>query len=121
MIFFLVGLISGVIGGMGIGGGTILIPSLIFLTSLKQQIVQSINLISFVPVSIVALVVHYRNKNILFKISCPLIFFGIFGTYIGSKLALNLPSILLRKWFGVFLLVMGLYEIFFKDKRDRKK
>ncbi len=120
MIFFLVGLISGVIGGMGIGGGTILIPSLIFLTNLQQQTVQSINLISFIPVSIVALIVHCRNKNILFKLSLPLILFGIFGTFIGSNLALNLSSTLLRKWFGFFLLAMGLYEFFFKDKKRIK-
>ncbi|MBU5677667.1 sulfite exporter TauE/SafE family protein [Alkaliphilus sp. MSJ-5] len=117
MIFFLLGLITGAIGGMGIGGGTILIPSIILLTNLKQQTVQSINLISFIPVAIVALVVHYRNKNILLKLSYPLIFFGIFGTFIGSKLALTLSSTLLRKWFGVFLLIMGIYEVFYKGKK----
>jgi len=117
MIFFLLGLITGAIGGMGIGGGTILIPSLIFLTNLKQQTVQSINLISFVPVAIVALIIHYRNKNILLKLSYPLIFFGIFGTYIGSKLALTISSTSLRKWFGIFLIIMGLYEIFCKGKK----
>lgn len=116
MIFFIVGLASGIIGGMGIGGGTILIPSLVVLTGLQQQVIQSINLISFVPVSLVALFVHYRNNNILFKFSWPLILFGILGTYIGSKLALNLSSIILRKWFGVFLLIMGFYEFFFKGK-----
>lgn len=116
MIYFLLGLLTGAIGGMGIGGGTILIPSLIFLTGLKQQTVQSINLISFIPVAIVALVVHYRNGNILLKLTYPLIFFGIFGTFIGSKLALTVPSTLLKKWFGVFLLIMGLYEIFYKNK-----
>jgi len=117
MIYFLLGLITGAIGGMGIGGGTILIPSLIFLTSLKQQTIQSINLLSFVPVAIVALIVHYRNKNILLKISLPLIFFGIFGTYIGSKLALTISSTVLRRWFGLFLMVMGLYEILCRGKK----
>lgn len=116
MIFFLLGLITGAIGGMGIGGGTILIPSLIFLTDLKQQTIQSVNLISFVPVAIVALFIHHRNKNILLKLTFPLIFFGIFGTYIGSKLALTVSSISLRKWFGVFLMIMGIYEIFCKGK-----
>jgi len=117
MIFFLLGLLTGAIGGMGIGGGTVLIPSLIFLTQLKQQTIQSVNLISFIPVAIVALFIHYRKGNILLKLSYPLIFFGIFGTYIGSKLALTLPSILLRKLFGIFLIIMGLYEIFYKGKK----
>lgn len=117
MVFVLLGLITGIIGGMGIGGGTILIPSLIFLTDLKQQTVQSINLISFVPIAIVALIVHYRNNNILLRLSYPLIFFGLFGTYLGSKLALTVSSTSLKKWFGVFLLVMGIYELLFKSKK----
>lgn len=117
MIFFLLGLIAGAIGGMGIGGGTILIPSLIFFTNLKQQTIQSINLISFIPVAIVALIIHFRNKNILVKLSYPLIFFGILGTFVGSKLASTLSSTLLRKLFGIFLMVMGIYEICCKGKK----
>lgn len=117
MVFFLLGLISGIIGGMGIGGGTILIPGLIFFTGLQQQTIQSINLISFVPVAIIALIVHFKNKNILLRLSLPLIFFGLFATYLGSKLALLIPSKLLRKLFGIFLLFMGLYEFSFKGRK----
>ena len=119
MLFVLLGVIAGIIGGMGIGGGTILIPSLIFLTDLNQQTIQSINLISFVPVAIVALFVHFRKGNILLKLSLPLIASGIFGTIIGSKLALRLSSVILRKWFGGFLLVIGLYEVFFKGTKKK--
>lgn len=118
MMFFLLGLITGIIGGMGIGGGTILIPSLIFITDLQQQTIQSINLISFIPVAVVALIIHYRNKNILLKLSYPLIFFGLFGTYISSKLALTISSKLLKKLFGIFLLTMGLYEFCFKSRKS---
>lgn len=117
MIFLLLGLVTGLIGGMGIGGGTILIPSLIFITDLQQQTIQSINLISFIPIAIVALIIHYRNKNILLKLSLPLIIFGIFGTYIGSRLALTISSRLLKRLFGIFLLVMGVYEFCFKGKK----
>lgn len=117
MIFFLLGLITGAIGSMGIGGGTILIPGLIFLTDLKQQTVQSINLISFIPIAIIALIIHFRNKNILLRLSCPLVFFGIFGAYIGSKLALTIPSKLLKTYFGIFLLVMGVYGLCSKTKK----
>ena len=120
MIFFLLGLITGIIGGMGIGGGTILIPSLILITDLQQQTIQSINLISFIPVAIVALITHYRNKKILLKLSYPLIFFGLFGTFIGSKSALIISSKLLKKLFGIFLLIMGIYEFCFKKKEENK-
>ncbi len=114
MVFFLLGLVIGAIGGMGIGGGTILIPGLTFLTDFKQQTIQSINLFSFIPVAIVALITHFRNRNILLKLSLSLIFFGIFGAYMGSKLALIIPSKLLRTYFGVFLLIMGIHGFCFK-------
>ncbi|MFW5649467.1 MAG: TSUP family transporter [Candidatus Alkaliphilus sp. MAG34] len=109
MLFFLLGLVVGAIGGMGIGGGTILIPGLILLTDLKQQTVQGINLVSFVPIAIIALITHFRNRNILLRLSFPLILFGIFGAYAGSKLALAIPSKLLRTYFGIFLLIMGIH------------
>ncbi len=101
---------------MGIGGGTILIPSLIFFTSLTQQQAQSVNLISFIPVALVALITHLKNKNVETKISLPLIGLGIIGAILGSFLAVRLSPILLRKLFGIFLFLMGIYEFFYKEK-----
>ncbi|AKL95059.1 hypothetical protein CACET_c16100 [Clostridium aceticum] len=121
MAIFILGLFAGIIGGMGIGGGTILIPGLIFLTDFKQQTIQSINLISFIPVAIVALIIHIKNKNILFRLSLPIIIFGLIGAWIGSKIALTIPSSSLRRLFGIFLLIMGIYEILCKDKVKEKK
>lgn len=117
MIFFLLGLAIGTIGGMGIGGGTILIPGLIFLTDFKQQTIQSINLVSFIPIATVALITHFRNKNILLKLSLPLIPFGFFGAYAGSKLALTIPSKSLRIYFGIFLLIMGVHGLCSKTNK----
>lgn len=117
MILFLLGLITGAIGGMGIGGGSVLIPSLVLFTKLNQQAIQGINLISFIPIAVVALIIHYKNKNLLFKIILPLILSGIIGAFIGSSLSLNISSELLRKLFGLFLLFMGFYELFYKNKK----
>lgn len=121
MILVLIGLISGIIGGMGIGGGTILIPAMILFTELTQQQAQSINLISFIPMASVALITHFKNKAIETKLCIPLIVYGIAGSIGGSLLAVSLPSQLLRKLFGVFLFIMGLYEFFYKDKNRTKK
>jgi len=120
MMLIIIGLFSGIIGGMGIGGGTILIPAMILFTNLTQQQAQSVNLISFIPVAATALVTHFRNKNIETALCLPLIGFGITGAIAGSLLAVNLPSLLLRKLFGVFLFIMGLYEFFWKDKSRTK-
>jgi len=119
MILFLVGLLSGIISGMGIGGGTILIPSLIIFTTLNQHQAQGINLVVFIPIAIVALIIHYKNKNIYFKIALPIIITGLLGSFIGSSLAVNIPSDMLRRLFAVFLFCMGGYEIFSKVKNEK--
>jgi hypothetical protein len=59
------------------------------------------------------------KKNILLKLSFSLILFGIFGAYMGSKLALIIPSKLLRTYFGIFLLIMGIHGFCFKaDEKE---
>ncbi len=113
---FLVGLISGVISGMGIGGGVILIPALTLIFGFEQKIAQNINLLYFIPTAIIAIFVHSKNKTIekqgLFKI----IIFGIIGAIFGSIIAINLNGEILRKIFGWFLLIMGISEILKKEK-----
>ena len=65
----LIGFGSGIISGMGIGGGTILIPALLFLTGLDQHQAQGINLIYFVPTAVTALCIHFQEKE-RWKKSC---------------------------------------------------
>jgi uncharacterized membrane protein YfcA len=116
MLIFMVSIFSGIISGMGIGGGTILIPSLIIIFNTSQHIAQSVNLLSFIPIAIVALITHLKNKNVELKLSVKLIIAGVIGAIGGSVLASSLSSSLLRKLFGIFLLCMGIYEICCKKK-----
>ncbi len=110
----LTGFLSGIIGGMGIGGGIVLIPMLTILLGVDQKIAQSTNLICYLPLALACLPVHVKSKNIDSTISKKIIPFGIIGAIIGSILAVNIPSFMLKKIFSVFLLVMGLWEIFNK-------
>lgn len=121
MVLFIIGLASGIISGMGIGGGAILIPALVIFAKPTQQIAQSVNLLFFIPTAIVALIIHIRNKRIDFKMALPIIITGLAGAGIGAALAVNLPGEVLRKWFGVFLLAMGVYEMLRKGKKERNK
>jgi uncharacterized protein len=114
IILFLIGLAAGIISGMGIGGGTILIPALVLFVKPEQHIAQSVNLLFFIPTAIIALVIHIKNKRIDLKMAISIIFFGLAGAYLGSRLALMLPGADLKKYFGIFLLAMGFYEIFRK-------
>lgn len=117
MKLLIIGFLSGIISGMGIGGGTILIPSLLLFTTLSQKETQGINLIVFIPIAIVALITHLKNKNIELKLAIHLIIGGIAGAIIGSILATNIDSNMLRKLFSVFLLIIGIYELFSQKNR----
>lgn len=121
MILFLIGLASGIISGMGIGGGAILIPALVIFMKPEQHIAQSVNLLFFIPTAIIALIIHIKNKRVNFKMAVPIILAGLIGAFLGSKLALALPGQLLKRWFGVFLLCMGIYEMFRKSGKKVKK
>lgn len=112
MKLFIIGILSGIISGMGIGGGAVLIPSLVFFAALKQHQAQGVNLIVFIPVAIVALIVHIRDKNVDFKYAKWIILGGVIGAILGSILAIRIESNSLRRYFGIFLLFIGIYELF---------
>jgi uncharacterized membrane protein YfcA len=120
MLVTLIGFLAGIIGGMGIGGGTILIPSLVFFLGTKQHTAQSVNLISFIPTALVAIFIHLRHKSIQKELVLKLILLGVTGALIGSFIAVSLDSNMLKKAFAGFLFIMGLYEIFSKKNLKKK-
>ncbi len=115
----LIGFGSGIISGMGIGGGTILIPALLFLTGIDQHQAQGINLIYFVPTAVTALCIHRREGNLSWQVAKPLALLGLAGAAAGALLAVSLESELLRRIFGGFLFLMGLSEILRKRKVEK--
>lgn len=116
MILTLIGFLSGIISGMGIGGGTVLIPSLVIFYNLKQQQAQGVNLVVFLPVAIIALITHYKKGNLDFSFAKWIIAGGVFGAVIGSILAIRIDPLKLKKFFGIFLLLIGTYELFKKKE-----
>lgn len=115
-----IGFFSGIISGMGIGGGTILIPALLFLTEIDQQQAQGVNLIYFIPTAITALITHQKKGNLDWKTAKPLALLGLAGAAAGAFLAVSLESEILKKIFGGFLFLMGLSEISKKKKGGNK-
>lgn len=116
VILIIIGLAAGIVSGMGMGGGAILIPALVLAVSPEQHIAQTVNLLFFIPTAMIALVVHIKNKKIDFKMAMPIIVFGLCGAFLGSWFAARLAGGELRRLFGVFLLAMGVYEMFRKGK-----
>lgn len=112
MINLLAGFFSGIVGGMGIGGGAVLIPALVFIEGVGQQTAQGINLTYFVPTAAFALAVHIKNRAVCLKTAWLLGASGALGAAGGALLATVLSGELLRRAFGAFLLLVGVYEIF---------
>lgn len=117
----LIGVVSGIVSGTGMGGGTILIFLLTFMLGIEQHTAQATNLIFFIPTSIVAIIVNLKNKNIDLKLAIIISIFGILGAIIGANIALSIDVSYLRKAFGVFLAVIAINEIYSIYKRYKKE
>ncbi|HAJ77588.1 MAG TPA: sulfite exporter TauE/SafE family protein [Clostridiales bacterium] len=119
----LFGVLGGVLGGMGMGGGTLLIPLLTIGLHFTQQNAQAINLIAFLPMSVVALIIHFKNKLVNYKIAIPIIITGIISSIASSYLATIVDSSKLSIYFGIFLIVTGVIDIIllfaFKKKSNK--
>jgi len=111
----LIGFAAGCISGMGIGGGAILIPVLTFFFAHSQHSAQNINLIYFIPTASIAIFAHTKNDLIEKKILPKTIIGGCVGAVLGAIIALHLGGDTLKRFFAIFLLVMGVYEFFRKD------
>ena len=111
MIYIIIGVVSGIATGVGIGGGTLLIIILTTLLGINQKVAQSCNLIFFIPTAITSILINIKNKNINILESIPLIISGIIFSIIGSKIAINIDTNVLRKIFSIFLLIMAGIEI----------
>ncbi|NLL81579.1 MAG: sulfite exporter TauE/SafE family protein [Tissierellia bacterium] len=116
MKLILIGLFSGIISGMGIGGGVILIPSLVLLSNIEQIQAQGINLVVFIPSAVIALITHNKEGNLDSKHNKKIIIGGLTGAIIGSLLATQIEENNLRSYFGIFLLGVGIYELFKKNR-----
>ena len=119
----LIGIISGIVSGTGMGGGTILIFLLSFMLGIEQHTAQATNLIFFIPTSIVAIIVNFKNKNIDTKQAIIISVFGVLGAIIGANIAIYMDVKILKKGFGIFLIfvtINEIYSIIKLYKKDRK-
>ena len=111
-VIIAVSALGGIIGGMGMGGGTLLIPLLTLAAGLEQHLAQAINLIAFVPMSIVALIIHKKNGYVDVKRSAPIMIFALAGAIGGSFLAKYAGGYALRACYGAFLIVLGIVQMY---------
>ena len=112
-LYITIGVIGGLLGGMGMGGGTLLIPFLTMFTGVEQHLAQAVNLVAFIPMSVFALIIHVKNGLVDFKyliwISIPAVISGVIASY----LIKSVGGELLKRCFGIFLVALGVYQLAF--------
>ncbi len=108
ILFALLGILFGVVGGMGLGGGIVLIPALTLFMGISQHEAQGMTLFAYLPMAAAALVSHFRQKNVSLKPALFLTVFGMVGGAGGYWLASAIEEDPLRIIFAVFLIIAAL-------------
>lgn len=109
--FLLIAIFSGLFAGMGMGGGTFLIPLITLLMNVEQEVAQCINLLVFIPMAVVDIIIYSKKKYIDYKnwwiISVP----AVVISTLGALVAFKLPGNVLKIIFGAFISLIGIIQI----------
>lgn len=118
-----VGLLAGVMASMGLGGGFILLVYLALFTDMQQKAAQGINLFFFIPIILLSLVFHIKNKLVDFKTALLCGGIGAAVVAAGYAAAQAMEGDLLRRGFALFIIAAGLRDLFSKsvDKHAQRK
>jgi len=116
IMIILIGLFAGFVGGsLGLGGGIIIVPALVFLMGFSQHFAQGTSLVVLLfPVGIFAVYNYYKVGMIDWKVAWILMIAVVVGSYFGSLISIHLPDSLLKKAFGVFIFLISIKMIFGK-------
>lgn len=108
-ILLMTGLLAGFISGsLGVGGGIVIVPSLVFLLGLTQHQAQGTSLaLLLAPIGILAVINYHRDGFINWKFAFILMIAFVMGGYLGSKLSVQLPEKTLKQIFGLLMLIVG--------------
>lgn len=112
LIYVAVGFVSGLLGGMGMGGGTILIPALTILLGVSQHVAQATNVISFLPMAAFALPQHKKQGLLRTQGLSKVIIPAVIATVLTGLLMASLSGEMLKKLFGAFLIILAVKQSF---------
>ena len=111
IMYILISAISCFLAAMGMGGGSLFIILGVMFLDISQKTLQGLNLIMFISSGAAATTLNFKNKMIDKKISKKIIPFLIIGSIIGTYIASKINENKLRKYFLIFITIIGLYEI----------
>lgn len=119
VLLVLAGIAAGALGGMGMGGGTILIPVLTIFFGAEQKQAQAINLVAFIPMAIASLIVHVKNKRVETKGILWIIIPATVLSLAGSVVAQAINGEILKRIFGGFLLLLSVAQFFSEEINEK--
>ncbi|MEX0995608.1 MAG: sulfite exporter TauE/SafE family protein [Flavobacteriaceae bacterium] len=116
LILVIIGLLAGMFSGLlGVGGGVIMIPMMVFALGFSQHEAQGTSLaVLAVPVTLIAAYNYYEAGHVNWKYAAVIAVTFVVGAYFGSKLAISIDQTLLKKIFGIVLIIVALRLIFWK-------
>jgi uncharacterized membrane protein YfcA len=121
LIIILVGIAAGILGGLvGVGGGIIIVPALVYFIGLSQKTAQGTSLgLIMLPVGIFGVLQYYKQGHVDFKVVGMLAIGFLAGSYFGSKFALSLSQETVKKIFAGLMIVIAVKMLFFdKEKKE---
>lgn len=123
IILLLIGLVAGMLSGMvGIGGGVIIVPALVYFLAFSQKTAQGTSLAMLMfPVGILGVWQYYKQGHVDFKIVVFVALGFILGSLIGSKISLGMSDDKVKKFFGIVMLLVSLKMLFFDKKKPDTK
>ncbi|MGL2966386.1 sulfite exporter TauE/SafE family protein [Flavobacterium sp. XGLA_31] len=108
LILMFVGLVAGMLSGLiGIGGGIIIVPMLLYIGLTQQQAQGTSLAVMLPPIAFLAVLNYHKAGQVEWKYAMIIALFFIIGSYYGSKIAINIDQKTLRKIFGVILLIIA--------------
>lgn len=113
LLYLLTGIFAGMASGLiGIGGGIIVVPCLIYIFGFSQHAAQGTTLAMMIPpIGLLAAWVYYKQGHVNLPVAGLICLGFVLGGFLGAKFAIGLPEVILRKIFGVCLLLIAGYMI----------
>jgi uncharacterized membrane protein YfcA len=112
--YLILGVLAGILSGLvGIGGGVVIVPALVFLFGFSQQSAQGTTLALMVPpIGILAAWTYYRQGHVDLKIAGFVCLGFLLGGLLGARFASGLSNVMLERIFGIALLLISLKMLF---------
>lgn len=109
-LFVLLGVVAGILGGLiGVGGGVIIVPCLVFIFGMSQHQAQGTTLALLVPpIGLLAAYNYYQRGYVDLKVAALICLGFVAGSYFGSKLAVSYSNTALQRIFGAAIMLIGL-------------